>query len=136
MKAKVLDQLKKTFRPEFLNRVDSVVVFRSLSVEEIRSIVDLMLARVRERLHGQEIDLEVTPEAKDHLITLGYDADYGARPLRRVIQNLIEDPLAEALLLGRFGPGQTIVIERAEEGGLSIVGAGERVDEKTPVEAL
>jgi ATP-dependent Clp protease ATP-binding subunit ClpC len=136
MKTKVLDQLKKTFRPEFLNRVDSVVVFRSLSVEEIRAIVDLMLARVRERLHGQEINLEVTAEAKDHLIKLGYDADYGARPLRRVIQNLIEDPLAEALLVGRFGAGQTIVIDRAEEGGLSIRGLGEKTDEKTPVAAL
>jgi len=136
MKTKVLDQLKTTFRPEFLNRVDSVVVFRSLSVEEIRAIVDLMLARVRERLHGQEIGLEVSPEAKDHLIKLGYDADFGARPLRRVIQNLIEDPLAEALLLGRFGPGQTIVVDRGEEAGLSIGALGERTDEKTPVEAL
>jgi ATP-dependent Clp protease ATP-binding subunit ClpC len=136
MKTKVLDQLKTTFRPEFLNRVDSVVVFRSLSVEEIRAIVDLMLARVRERLHGQEIDLEVSPEAKDHLIKLGYDADFGARPLRRVIQNLIEDPLAEAILLGRFGPGQTIVIDRDQEAGLAIEALGERADEKTPVEAL
>ena len=136
MKTKVLDQLKTTFRPEFLNRVDSVVVFRSLSVEEIRAIVDLMLARVRERLHGQEIDLEVSPEAKDHLIKLGYDADFGARPLRRVIQNLIEDPLAEAILLGRFGPGQTIFIDRDQEAGLAIEALGERTGEKTPVEAL
>ena len=87
MKDKVLEQLKSQFRPEFLNRVDSLVVFRSLTVEEIREIVDLLLARVREQLRIQHIDLEVTQEAKDHIIKIGYDVDYGARPLRRVIQN-------------------------------------------------
>ncbi len=131
MKSKVLDQLKSQFRPEFLNRVDSVVVFRSLSVEEIREIVDLMLSRVRERLRSQEMSLLVTQAAKDHVIKLGYDADYGARPLRRVIQNLIEDPLAEAILVGRFSAGQTIVVDTAEEGGLNFA----TLDEKTPVEA-
>ena len=130
MKEKVLDQLKQTFRPEFLNRVDSVVVFRSLSVEEIGRIVDLLLARVRDQLRTQEIALEVTEAAKDHIIRLGYDADYGARPLRRVLQNMVEDPLAEALLLGRFKAGHTIVIDRSEEDGLTI----EPQIEKTPVE--
>jgi hypothetical protein len=120
MKEKVLDQLKTQFRPEFLNRVDSVVVFRSLSVEEIREIVDLMLARVRDQLRAQQMSLEVTQEAKDHIIKLGYDVDYGARPLRRVIQNMIEDPLAEALLMGRFEPGMTIRVDKDEEAGLSI----------------
>ena len=136
MKAKVLNELKTTFRPEFLNRVDGVVVFHSLSVEEIRAIVDLMLARVRERLHGQEIGREVSQEAKDHLIKLGYNADFGARPLRRVIDNLIEDALAEALLLGRFGRARRSCVDRGEEAGLSIEALGERTDEKTPVEAL
>ncbi|MBA3778956.1 MAG: ATP-dependent Clp protease ATP-binding subunit [Chloroflexi bacterium] len=131
MKEKVLDQLKTQFRPEFLNRVDSVVVFRSLSVEEIRLIVDLMLARVREQLRIQQISLEVTQAAKDHIIKLGYDVDYGARPLRRVIQNMIEDQLSEALLLGRFSAGDTIVVDRADEAGLSI----EKQLEKTAVEA-
>ncbi len=131
MKDKVLEQLKTQFRPEFLNRVDSFVVFRSLSVEEIRHIVELLLQRVRNQLKTQEIDLEVTAEAKDHLIKLGYDVDYGARPLRRVIQNLVEDPLAEALLLGRFTAGQTILVDRSGEAGLSI----EPLAEKTPVEA-
>jgi ATP-dependent Clp protease ATP-binding subunit ClpC len=120
MKEKVLDQLKSQFRPEFLNRVDSLVVFRSLTVEEIGQIVDLMLARVREQLRSQEMDLEVTEAAKEHVIRLGYDADYGARPLRRVIQNMIEDPLAEALLVGRFQPGQTILVDRSEDAGLTI----------------
>ncbi len=75
--------------------------------------------------------MEVTAEAKDHLIKLGYDVDYGARPLRRVIQNLVEDPLAEALLLGRFSAGQTVVVDKSGDTGLSI----ELLAEKTPVEA-
>ena len=131
MKSKVLDQLKNQFRPEFLNRVDSVVVFRSLTVDEIRQIVDLLLERVRNQLRTQEMALDVTQAAKDHLIKLGYDADYGARPLRRTIQNLIEDPLAEALLVGRFEPGQTIVVDRSDDAGLTI----EPVVEKTPAAA-
>ncbi len=131
MKGKVLDQLKNQFRPEFLNRVDSVVVFRSLTVDEIREIVDLLLKRVRDQLRTQEMTLEVTQSAKDHLIKLGYDADYGARPLRRVIQNMIEDPLAEALLVGRFAAGQTVVVDKSEEAGLSI----EALAEKTPAAA-
>ena len=130
MRDKVLEQLKSQFRPEFLNRVDSLVVFRSLTVEEIREIVDLLLARVREQLRTQGIGLDVTQEAKDHLIKIGYDVDYGARPLRRVIQNLVEDPLAEALLVGRFHAGQTIVVDRDGDVGLTI----EPLVEKTPVE--
>jgi ATP-dependent Clp protease ATP-binding subunit ClpC len=132
MKAKVLDQLKTTFRPEFLNRVDSQVVFRSLSVDEIREIVDLLLARVRNQLKAQQIELVVNQDAKDHVIKLGYDIDYGARPLRRVIQNMIEDPLAEALLVGRFSAGDTVIVDRSEESGLTI----EPLEEKTPVEAV
>ena len=132
MKDKVLEQLKTQFRPEFLNRVDSFVVFRSLNVEEIRQIVDLLLARVREQLRIQQIDLDITQEAKDHIIKSGYDVDYGARPLRRVIQTMVEDPLAEALLLGKYVAGQTIVVDRSPDGGLTI----EPVVEKTPVEAI
>ena len=131
MKDKVLEQLKSSFRPEFLNRIDSQVVFRSLSVAEIREIVDLLLARVREQLRAQQIDMEVSQEAKDHLIKLGYDVDYGARPLRRVIQNMIEDPLAEALLVGTYTAGDTIMVDRSEDSGLTISPA----TEKTPVEA-
>ncbi len=132
MKTKVLEQLKSSFRPEFLNRIDSQVVFRSLSVDEIRQIVDLLLARVRNQLQAQQIDLEVTQAAKDHVIKLGYDVDYGARPLRRVIQNMIEDPLAEALLVGSFKAGDTVLVDRSDDSGLSI----ETVTEKTPVEAV
>ena len=106
-------------------------IFRSLTVEEIREIVDLLLNRVRVQLQAQQMELVVTAEAKDHLIKLGYDMDYGARPLRRVIQNMVEDPLAEKLLLGAFEPGTTIVVDKGEEAGLDI----HPLDEKTPVEA-
>jgi len=132
MREKVTAELKQAFRPEFLNRIDATVVFRPLTIEEIREIVDLMLARVRDRLRAQDITLEVTQAAKDHIISLGYDAAYGARPLRRAIQNMIEDPLAEQLLLGRYGPGETIVVDRDPDGALAIHVAAE----KTPVEAL
>ena len=101
MKEKVAAELKQNFRPEFLNRIDATVVFRSLTVEEIAQIVDLMLARVRDQLRAQQMSLEVTEAAKEHIIKLGYDVAYGARPLRRVIQNMIEDVLAEQLLLGQ-----------------------------------
>jgi ATP-dependent Clp protease ATP-binding subunit ClpC len=131
MKEKVLAELKTTFRPEFLNRIDAVVVFRSLTLEQIRDIVDLMLSRVRGQLASQGIGFDVTQEAKDHIIKLGYDVAYGARPLRRVIQNMIEDPLSEQLLIGSFASGDTVLVDKAEDAGLSITHAAE----KTPVEA-
>jgi ATP-dependent Clp protease ATP-binding subunit ClpC len=131
MKEKVQAELKQSFRPEFLNRIDATVVFRSLTVDEIRLIVDLMLARVREQLKAQQMSLEVTQAAKDHLIKLGYDPAYGARPLRRVIQNMIEDVLAEHLLLGKYESGTTIVVDKDPEAGLDIRAA----EPKTAVEA-
>ncbi len=111
MKDKVLEQLKKTFKPEFLNRIDAVIVFHSLTKEHIRQIVDIQLELVRKRLVEQEITLEVTDEAKDKLGEEGYDHTYGARPLRRLIQNKIEDVLAEGLLDGRFHAGRTVEIK-------------------------
>jgi ATP-dependent Clp protease ATP-binding subunit ClpC len=132
MKEKVAAELKNNFRPEFLNRIDATVVFRSLTVEEIGTIVDLMLDRVRDQLRAQQMLLEVTPAAKEHIIKLGYDVAYGARPLRRVIQNMIEDVLAEHLLLGRYEPGTTIVVDKDPEAGLDIHAA----EERTPVEAV
>ncbi|HEX9044831.1 MAG TPA: ATP-dependent Clp protease ATP-binding subunit, partial [Candidatus Limnocylindrales bacterium] len=130
MKEKVQAELKQSFRPEFLNRIDATVVFRSLTVDEIREIVDLMLERVRNQLHAQQMTLEVTQDAKDHIIKIGYDAAYGARPLRRVIQNMIEDVLAEHLLLGKYESGTTVIVDRGETG-LDIHAA----EDKTPVEA-
>jgi ATP-dependent Clp protease ATP-binding subunit ClpC len=131
MKSKVEAELKTAFRPEFLNRIDATVVFRSLTVDEIRQIVDLMLARVRDQLKTQGMILEVTQEAKDHIIKIGYDVAYGARPLRRVIQNLVEDVLAEQLLLGTYTTGTSIVVDKGSEAGLDI----HPVEEKMPVEA-
>jgi ATP-dependent Clp protease ATP-binding subunit ClpC len=131
MRDKVQQELKQSFRPEFLNRIDATVVFRSLTVEEITEIVDLMLARVRDQLRAQQMSLEVTQAAKEHIIKLGYDVAYGARPLRRVIQNMVEDVLAEHLLLGKYEPGTTIIVDKGEEAGLEVHAA----DEKTPVEA-
>jgi ATP-dependent Clp protease ATP-binding subunit ClpC len=111
MREKVLGELKNTFRPEFLNRIDAIIVFHSLTPVQIRSITTLQLKRIRTQLKEQNIDLMVTEEAMDLLAKRGYDHTYGARPLRRIIQNLIEDPLAEGLLDARFVPGKTIVVE-------------------------
>jgi ATP-dependent Clp protease ATP-binding subunit ClpC len=102
MKEKLLDELKKTFRPEFLNRIDGIVVFHSLTKEHIRNIVDLMLANIHKQLAERSIKLEVTDAAKDFLGEKGYDEVYGARPLRRVIQDRVEDKLSEAVLRGDF----------------------------------
>jgi ATP-dependent Clp protease ATP-binding subunit ClpC len=109
LRGKVLDELKKTFRPEFLNRIDGVVVFRQLSKEQIRNIVDLELNRIRTQLTEQQIKLELDDDTKDFLAAKGYDPAFGARPLRRVIQNMIEDPLAEGLLQGKYKSGQTVI---------------------------
>jgi ATP-dependent Clp protease ATP-binding subunit ClpC len=130
MKDKVNAELKTSFRPEFLNRIDATIVFRSLTVDEIREIVEFMLKRVREQLKAQGMALEVSQSAKDHLIKLGWDPAFGARPLRRTIQNLIEDVLAEHLLLGRYPIGSTILVDADPDGGLVIQAA----EQKTPVE--
>ncbi|MEX1159166.1 MAG: ATP-dependent Clp protease ATP-binding subunit [Thermomicrobiales bacterium] len=122
MKERVLGQLKQTFRPEFLNRIDGMIVFHALTNEEIRNIVNLELVRIRTQLQEQEITLEVTEAAMDLLGERGYDRQYGARPLRRIIQNLIEDPMAEALLEGRYKAGQKIVVD-VEDDLLRIIPA-------------
>jgi ATP-dependent Clp protease ATP-binding subunit ClpC len=111
MREKIMDELKKTFRPEFLNRVDAVVVFKALSPAEMRQIVDLLVLKVAARLEEHEMKLEVTTEAKDYLAKEGYDKLYGARPLRRVIQRLIEDPLSETLLTTKFSAGDSVLVE-------------------------
>ncbi len=114
MKAKVMDALKKTFRPEFLNRLDGVMVFRSLSREEIAMIVELELQPLRMQLAEQEITLVLTDAARHAIAGAGYDPEYGARPLRRVIQNRIQDPLSEALLANKFVPGDTVQVDYGE----------------------
>jgi len=112
MKDKVLGEMKNLFKPEFLNRIDASVVFRSLQKDDIRRIIDLLLQRVRGELTEQQMKIDVTDAAKDLLMEKGYDPAYGARPMRRAIQNLIEDPLAEALLEGRFKSGDSVLIDR------------------------
>lgn len=111
VKEKLLSQLKRLFRPEFLNRVDATVVFRPLTKEQIGQIVTLELNKVQKRLGEHNITLEVTDEAKSYLSQKGYDPDYGARPLRRVIQNEVEDVLSDGLLSGRFTDNTRILID-------------------------
>src|SRR5215203_1621818 len=132
MREKVTAQLKQTFRPEFLNRIDATVVFHSLTAEQIRTIVELELRRVRLQLAEQEITLEISTEAMDLLAKRGYDHTYGARPLRRIIQNLIEDPLAEGLLNSRYHANSTIRVE-VEDDLLKLV-VEDQVE--SPVEEL
>jgi len=111
MKEKLLGELKKAFRPEFLNRVDGVVVFHPLTKEDIRKIVNLMLASVIQQLAEKKIKLEVTDAARDFLGEKGYDEVFGARPLRRVIQEMVEDKLSEDLLRGKFREGDTAMVD-------------------------
>jgi ATP-dependent Clp protease ATP-binding subunit ClpB len=120
IKEAVMSELRAHFRPEFLNRLDEIVVFHQLGREQLRDIVDIQLRRLEKRLHERELKLEVTPEAKDLLGNLGYDPTYGARPLKRVILRLIENPLAEAILAGRFQPGDAVVVRPGDDGALAL----------------
>jgi ATP-dependent Clp protease ATP-binding subunit ClpC len=115
MKDRVTDALKRTFRPEFLNRLDGIMVFRNLSKDQIKDIVDLELKRVGVQLKDQEVTLEVADEVKAHIAETGYDADYGARPLRRVIQDKLEDRLSEALLSGEVKQGSHVKVTLGED---------------------
>jgi len=109
MKNRVLSELKHQFRPEFLNRLDEVIVFHALSRENIKKIVGLMLDEMEKLIEEKEIELEVTEEAKDLIAQEGYDPDFGARPLRRAIQRLIENALSEDILQGKFKAGDKVV---------------------------
>ncbi len=115
LKETVSEEMKKAFRPEFLNRIDETIVFAHLTQEEIRQIVDLMLKDLFKRLAERELSVEVTDEVKDHLAKNGYSEAYGARPLRRLIQRKIEDMLAEEILSGKYNPGDTIVIKLVDD---------------------
>jgi ATP-dependent Clp protease ATP-binding subunit ClpC len=137
MKDKVLTEMKKLFRPEFLNRIDATVVFRALGREQIREIVDLQLERTQKQLREQRLVMEVTDAARDVLLEKGFDPVFGARPMRRAIQNLIEDPLAEGLLHGRFRPDDTVLVDRAGDD-LTLETkqrTPEAEEERVPVEA-
>jgi len=117
MKNRIMGDLKKVFRPEFLNRIDEVIVFHKLAKEEVKEIIDLMINRVRVQVAEHELQLELTNEAKDLLVDKGWDPSMGARPLRRAIQRYIEDPLAdEVLRQGPMVPGSTVLVERDAAG--------------------
>ena len=114
MKDRVTEELKKSFRPEFINRIDEVIVFRSLTQEDVKNIVDLMMKRVTEQLKAKDLEIDLTEAAKVLLAREGYDQSLGARPLRRTIQRLVEDPLAEKLLYKEFRAGETIIVDAVD----------------------
>src|SRR5439155_23180152 len=120
MKNKVQDELKKHFRPEFLNRIDDVIVFHQLTTDQIVTMVDLMATRVEKQLKSKDMALELTPLAKQLLAKRGFDPVLGARPLRRTIQREIEDQLSEKILFGEIEPGQIVLVDvegwKGEEG--------------------
>ncbi len=120
MRDTAMESLREIFRPEFLNRLDEIVVFRRLGRNELRSIVDIQLKHVAERLSRRELRLEVTTAAKDFLGEVGWDPQYGARPLKRAIQRYLEDPLARKVLEGAFTPGDAVVADRGKDGALVI----------------
>ncbi|MCS7249581.1 MAG: ATP-dependent Clp protease ATP-binding subunit [candidate division WOR-3 bacterium] len=114
MKEKILMEVKKVFRPEFINRVDEIIVFKPLGKEEMEKIVDIQINDINERLKEKGLKLILSPEAKEVLVEQGFDPEYGARPLRRAIRRLIEDPLAEEILKGKFKGSSIVYIEREE----------------------
>jgi len=116
IKAKVMEAVKKDFRPEFLNRVDEIIVFHELTEEQLRSIIDLMIKDLQKRLADRKLEVELTEKAKLWLVKEGFDPVYGARPLRRAIERHVENPLSTRLLRGEFNPGDTIVIDYGEDG--------------------
>ena len=132
MRDKLMGQLKRVFRPEFLNRVDATIVFKSLTKDEITQIVDLELDKVRERLEERQIEMEVTDAAKSVLADEGYDPDYGARPLRRVIQYRVEDAMSDDLLAGKFQEGNKVIVD-AEDGKI-VLKVGQEAQELEELE--
>jgi ATP-dependent Clp protease ATP-binding subunit ClpC len=117
MKSRIMGELKKVFRPEFLNRIDEVIVFHKLTKEEIMEIVDLMVERVRAQVAEHELQLDLSRDAKELLVDKGWDPAMGARPLRRAIQRYVEDPLAdEVLKAGEMTPGSTVQVDRDPKG--------------------
>lgn len=125
MKQRVMDQIERVFRPEFLNRLDDTIIFRHLTKDDLKNVIDYELAKVRERLLDRGLSIELTDEAKEFLVTKGSNLDYGARPLRRALEQRIEDPLSEELLRGAFEGNDTIVVTGVLENS-----DGDRVETK------
>jgi ATP-dependent Clp protease ATP-binding subunit ClpB len=120
VETQVMAEMRRVFKPEFLNRVDDVIIFRPLGQEQIEKIVDLQLKRLERLLADRKITILVTPEAKHVLAEEGYDPAFGARPLKRSIQRLIQNPLAMAVLDGRFSDGDTVVVDVGTGGQLQL----------------
>jgi ATP-dependent Clp protease ATP-binding subunit ClpC len=116
MKTRVTDEIEKVFRPEFINRVNDIIVFRHLNEEDMKQVVDLELGKVRNRLKEKGLVIELTDEAKEFLVKKGSNTDYGARPLRRAIETFVEDPLAEELLKGEFAGKDVVRVEVKKVG--------------------
>ncbi|MAT68795.1 MAG: NDP-hexose 4-ketoreductase [Planctomycetaceae bacterium] len=138
MKARVVDEIEKVFRPEFINRVNDIIVFRHLTQEDLKQVVDLELSKVRKRLGEKGLELQLTDEAKEFVVKKGSNTDYGARPLRRAIESFIEDPLAEELLKGEFSGKDTIRVDVKEVGEkkqLAFEGLKTKADDPQPVAA-
>ena len=135
MKSEVLEAMRQQFRPEFLNRVDEIVVFHSLSREDLKEIVEIQLERLRARLAERHIEIELTGPAREHIAASGYDPNYGARPLKRVIQKELETPIGRLLLKGDLSDGQTVVVDQDRtRGELKFevkTGVGAKGSEKT-----
>ncbi len=132
MRKKLNESLKRAFRPEFINRLDATVIFRALNKEDIQKIVSLELAKVAERLKEHDLTLTATPEALSALAEMGYDAEFGARPLRRVIQQKVEDPLSDKLLSGEFQHGDTILVTLDPDQEIILERTGEGEKEEAP----
>jgi len=130
MKGKVMGEVKKAFRPEFLNRLDGIIVFHELTEEQLKSVVDLMVRDLQKRLAERKLGVEVTEKAKAWLAKEGYDPIYGARPLRRAIERHVENPLSTKLLRGEFSEGDTIIVDLSEEGLTFTARAGAKATAK------
>ena len=120
IRAAVMDEVQRSFRPEFINRLDEIVVFHRLGREDLAKIVEIQLRGLVQRLARRDVTLELTPAARELLGELGWDPQYGARPLKRAIQKYVEDPLATQLLGGEFGPGDAVVVDRGPNSQLRI----------------
>jgi ATP-dependent Clp protease ATP-binding subunit ClpB len=136
MERRVLDALHAHFRPEFLNRVDDVVIFHALSREDLRQIIDIQLLRIRDLLADRNITIELTDAAKDLLIEEGFDPAFGARPLKRVLQRRVQDELALLILRGDILDGDHVVVDRSGDDLTFNVIPGEREEEEGETEAI
>jgi ATP-dependent Clp protease ATP-binding subunit ClpB len=112
----IMDLMKATFKPEFLNRVDEIITFNRLGKEEILKIVDIQLGLLSKRLEEQDVTIKVSDKAKAHVAQVGFDPQYGARPLKRTLQNLIQNPLAKNIIAGEVHAGDTVVVDAGKEG--------------------